>query len=196
MGLSLVTPPSSEALDLLRAKRHLRVDGNLEDADIDKLISAAVDFVEEDTGRQIMPATWQATFDRFPHGRWPLELPRPPLLSVSEVTYLDSDGVEQTWDAAEYQVYAPAGPFARNGHVQPIPNERYPTTRRATNAVTVEFEAGYADVEQVPQVAVAAIQIVLADLFEHREGHVVGETVSANPVLDRLLNRLRLPVFA
>src|SRR5688572_33284797 len=55
-----------------------------------------------------------------------LELPLPPLQSVTWVKYLDAAGVEQTWSSANYTVTAPAGDFAQRGYIQPVTGQSFP----------------------------------------------------------------------
>jgi len=50
-----------------------------------------------------MPQTWRRVTDHFPSCGW-LCLPLPPLQSVASIKYYDTDGVQQTLDAAVYQV--------------------------------------------------------------------------------------------
>lgn len=197
MRLHLATGPAVEPISLDEAKLHRRIDGSAEDTLLSDLIVAARETFEEDTGRQLNTATWRLHLDRFPVGREPLVIPKAPLLAVSAITYVDVAGATQTWSAAEYTVTAPAGPYARQGYVAPVPAQNYPSTYRVADAVQVTFTAGYgATAGDVPAAARAAIYDMLGDLYEHREGVVVGTIVSRNPALDRVLDRFRLPVYA
>lgn len=197
MRLHLVTGPAVEPLTLGEAKEHRRVDGTAEDTLLTDLITAARELFEEETGRQVITATWRGTFDGFPIGREPVFIAKPPLLAVSSVTYLDAAGATQTWSADEYQVEAFSGPYARHGMLYPKPGEQYPSTWLGSNSATVNFTAGYgAAASDVPDSVKSTIKSILGDLYEEREGFVAGTIVSTNPSFARALNRFRLPVYA
>lgn len=193
-SLSAVT--GVEPISLIEAKDHLRVDLADEDALIAGLITAAREFFEDDTGRQLAAATRVLTLDRFPSSRHtPIELPRPPLRSVTSITYLDTGGAEQTWPAAEYAVKKQNGPMAQPGRIFPAADYSWPHTQAVPGAVTITYEAGYLD-GTVPESLRSALLLILGDLYANREGQVVGTIVSENKTLRRLTGRYRLPVLA
>lgn len=197
MRLSLVTAPASEPLSLTEAKLHLRVDEDVtaDDTLITDLVAAAREEFEHATGRQVITATWDLKLNHFPAG--PIEIPRAPLLTVTSVTYIDTAGASQTWDSAEYQVDAFVGPFARPGLLYPKAEYSYPVTRTIPDAVTVRFTAGYgATADAVPEGVRAALKMSLGGLYAHRESHITGTIITANPLLDRFVLRYRVPVFA
>ena len=87
------------------AKAFAKVDVTDDDSLIDALITAARQLVETEQNRQLMPATYELTLDEFPSSsNCPIELPRPPLQSVSSITYVDTAGATQTWSSDDYQV--------------------------------------------------------------------------------------------
>src|SRR5690242_9969899 len=103
MGLTLLTPAAVKPISLSEAKAHLRVDGNGEDTLIQLLLDAAIDAVEQDTHRALLEQTWELTLDEFPSCE-PLRLPRPNLMSVESIHYVDVSGVTQLLDPDEYVV--------------------------------------------------------------------------------------------
>jgi uncharacterized phiE125 gp8 family phage protein len=134
-------------------------------------ISAAREFWEEQTGRQLLTATWEYWLDAFPaHGS--IELPHPPLQAVLSVKYDDSDGTEQVWDAANYRVIAPAGDRAPRGRLVLAAGGSWPTTLLQPAAVRIQYLAGYGDAPaDVPELD----QHVLMTLVGHF--HKYGEAV-------------------
>src|SRR5262245_18579900 len=115
MALKLITPPA-DLISLAEAKAHLRVDHDDDDATITFLISAATQYADARTGwlgRALMSQTWDLVVDAFPTSTrccWPvapvtvssaaaIQIPWPPLETVSSVKYLDADGVQQTMPA-------------------------------------------------------------------------------------------------
>lgn len=196
MRLHLVTKPVVEPVTLDEVTNHRKVDSTADDDLLLGMIEAARQTFEQETGRQVMTATWRGTLDRFPCAG-PIRIPRPPLLSVVSITYIDTAGASQTWSSSAYVVQTLAGPFARHGMVSLAHNETYPDTGAVENAVTVNFTAGYgATLDLVPQSVKTTILELIGDMYEHREEVITGTMVVPNPSLQRLLNRHRLPVYA
>lgn len=140
-----VTGPAKEAVDLNTVKNFLRVPFDLteDDARLLNLAESARQWVEQVTSRVLITQTLQDLHDDFPDDdREPIALRRAPVQSVDSITYIDEDGVTQTWDSSEWQS------FERNGEtwIQPIPDECYPDTEEnRRNAVTIEYTAGDGD---------------------------------------------------
>lgn len=184
MRLTLITGPTAEPLTLAEAKQHLRVTFSFDDTLIDGLILGAREAFERETGRQLLTATWRGFLDRFPRfDRDPIEFAKPPLQSVSSITYLDTSGVAQTWAAAEYTVQTFSGPFARRGMVYPASEEQYPDTRNISNAVTLNFDAGYGNADAVPQEIKMALLNWIGHRYENRNLVIAGVTASVVPGL-------------
>jgi len=87
-------PP--EPLDLGTVKDYLRVTDNVEDSKISAMIPRARLWVEEHTGLALI----QRQFVELHSPRnGAVRLYRGPLISVASSTYVDSDGVDQSFDA-------------------------------------------------------------------------------------------------
>ena len=197
MRLHLDTAPTVEPLELETARLHRKIDDTADDDLITDFIEAARQLFEQETGRQVITATWRITMDRFPENGSLIRVPRAPLQSVSSIAYLDSSGVSQTWSSSEYTVKTYSGPFARHGEIYPAPDYTYPCTYPVPNAVTITLVAGYGDAAtDVPQSVRATIETLLGDLYENREEVITETMVQTNPAFERLLARFRLPVFA
>lgn len=185
-ALTRVSGPAEEALTRAAAKTHLRVDSDqsAEDALIDVLVSAAREAAEDETNRCFVWSTWELVLDAFPAE---IRLPRPPLIRVNAITYVDAAGVTQTLGSDNYQVDARSEP----ARVVPAVHRSWPATRAQLNAVTVSYVAGYPIDESgsptdyaahVPATALAAMKLTLAHWFNHRE-----EVVSAPGVQPRVM---------
>ena len=136
MGLTLTTPPGAEPISLTETKAHLRIDHTTDDVLLGTLISAARDYVELRTERQIVAATYQYTLDQFPAE---IKLPKSPLISVSSVQYVDSAGTTQTVAAAVYDVDDNSEPAV----IREAYGQTWPTPRMTPNCVLVNFVVGY-----------------------------------------------------
>ncbi|HVL67196.1 MAG TPA: hypothetical protein VM364_08025 [Vicinamibacterales bacterium] len=175
MRLNLVTGPASEPLSLAEAKAQLVVDADVtaDDALITSQIVAARMRAELETNRAFISQVWEVSFDAgFP----PLiEVPRPPLITVDAITYVDEAGVSRVMDPSKYQVDAPAGPYAERGRIAPVYGETWPVTRPETfNAVVVRFTAGYgATAASVPEAIKAAMRLIVGHLYANREDVLV-----------------------
>jgi uncharacterized phiE125 gp8 family phage protein len=197
--LSLVTPPTSEPIDLALARQQCRVDLNDDDDLISSYIVAARQLVEEITGRQLITATWDLILDGF---SCCIDLPKPPLQSVVSVKYVDTAGVTQTVPTSGYKVIGavglevnPAAPLAR---IEQAYATYWPITRRESGNVTVRFTAGYGDATKVPMAIVQAQLLLIAHWYRNRESVVLAAaTASTLPqAVDALLGPYRtFPVF-
>jgi uncharacterized phiE125 gp8 family phage protein len=182
MGLSLVTAPALEPVTLAELKAHCRIDVGDEDALISALGKAAREHVETLTHRPLITQTWDLTLDAFPCGV--LELPLPPVSSVTSISYIDQAGDTQTWDAALYRVDLPSGPFAGPARIQPIYGGTYPITQAVTNAVTVRFVCGFGSTAlSVPASLRHAIKLLVAHWYDTGRGPVqIGNIVQSIPL--------------
>lgn len=174
MALSLVTGPSVEPLTLVETKRHLKIDIGDDDALVQGLIAAARERAEGVTGRQLIQATWDLRLDAFPC-EYEIQVPKPPLISVTYLKYTDTAGTLQTWASTNYDVDAPAGPFAARGRLRPTYATNWPTSRTDTmNAVVVRVLAGYGAVAvSVPMAIRQAMLLMIAAWFENRDDLVL-----------------------
>src|SRR5690606_32636730 len=105
-SLRVTAGPTSLPVTLEDAKVHLRVDHDDEDGLITQYLAAATEWAEDFQGRAFVTRTYQLTMSRFPKTR-PIYLPRPPLQSVTSISYYDRDDAQQTVDASDY--YADLG---------------------------------------------------------------------------------------
>lgn len=170
-----ITAPTAAAVSLATARLHLRSLGTTEDDLVEAWVTAATQAIEEATGRQVMTATRELWLDRFPSYRQPIELPRPPLQSVSSVKYIASDGTLTNFHdggspvTLYYDVKAPAGDYAARGWVVPKYGYYWPTARRETGAVRIQYVCGYGDAEEdVPALIRTAIGFLIGHYDQNR----------------------------
>ena len=167
-GLQLITPPNAEPLELEAAKQQVRVE-DLEtafDQELGDLIGTAREVFEAQTGRQLITARWDLVLDRFPRQRL-LPIPKPPLQQVVSIKYFDTDGNEQTFDAANYDVSIDSsGP----GRVALKPSQSWPTTESRIDAVKIRFDAGYSDDSAgIPWMPKQALKLLVGHWFRNHE---------------------------
>lgn len=166
--------PTAQALPLDALKAHLRVTHADEDALILAALAAAVSYGEHLTNRQWLQATRVLTLDAWPSRlAWLayVELPFPPLQSVTSVQYVDGDGVTRIMvEGEDYAVDNSSGTMpARLYRGAP-----WPQTVDRPGAVSITYVCGFPNTES-PEVAVlppaiaAWLKIRVADLYAQRE---------------------------
>jgi uncharacterized phiE125 gp8 family phage protein len=180
-GLTLLVPPALEPVSLIEAKAHLRVDGDDEDALIAALIVAARQYVEAVCNLALLTQSWALTLAAFPRL---IAVPRPPLQTVEEITYVDSAGVMQTLAADQYRLDTTRMP----GWITPAYGVVWPCALPVTAAITVRFTAGYGDAPaDVPQTLRQAMLLFIAERYERREASVDGLLSPVPLAVDALL---------
>ena len=171
-ALRLKTSPAKEPVSLAEAKLHLKIEATdtAEDSLIKRLIVVARRRAEVSTGRALVTQTWTLALDSFPGGV--IDVPRPPLLSVASITYIDPEGATQTVAADRYRVDAQREP----GRLTPAWDESWPPTRPVSNAVEVQFVAGYGTSDKVPEDLRQALLLIVGRYYAHREDVQAGGT--------------------
>lgn len=183
MRLTLTTAPATEPLTLADAKLQTHVDGTAEDDLITSFIASARSEAETRTGRALITQTWTLYLDHFPESG-EIDLPRPPLQSVTSVQYIDTDGVLTTLATSEYTVDT----SGELGRVHLAYDKSWPDVRIERNAVRVEYVAGYGAASDVPEDIRSWCRLRVGDLYAHREGSVTGTVVARHPFADNLLD--------
>lgn len=179
--------PATEPVTLaeLRKQARLIVDSGGttdEDDELQQFGKAARTWAEEFTGRPFVRRTYTIKTSALSRE---MLLPVYNVLSVDSVTYIDTDGNQQTIDASNY------GVFLRNGESRLyfVRSFGLPSLDTDTpNAVTITLTAGFAD-DAIPEDIRAAILIYAATLFEHRESVVIGTIATPVPMSAEMLLR-------
>ena len=164
-GLTLITAPTSEPITIDEVISHLRIDGSDEYGLIESYIKAARVYCEKWQNRAYIPQTWMLDLDDFPDEDY-INIPLPPLQSVSSVVYYDTDDNNYTLSTSEYLVDIDNEP----GRIYLNYSKTWPSiTLRPANAVEITFIAGYGDADDVPQHIKQAILLLVGHMYENRE---------------------------
>lgn len=176
MHLTLTTPPAQPALATADARAHLRT-ATTEDAYLEGLISVATAWVESWIGRALINRTYTYKVDAFPGSPqflnpprcdsvYELQLPYPPLSSVTSIQYVDGAGATQTLSTTVYEVV----PGGTPGRVRLKVGQDWPAVLHHPDSVTVTYVAGYgASDASVPSSIRHALALLAGHLYEHRE---------------------------
>ena len=178
MPTNLTTAPSEEPFTLTEAKSHLRVDITDDDSYITALIQAVREHAEPFLGRALITQTWDLFINNFPpSGSW-LEIPFPPLQSVTTIKYIDENGTQQTLSSSIYTVDT----NAEMGRVFLAYDQVWPTVRPILNAIEIRFVAGYgANAEDIPESIRQGMKMLLGHLYENRETTKSGVPIVSVP---------------
>lgn len=191
----------AEPITTAELKAHLRISHNTQDDYLATLIATAREEVERDTWRGLVAAT--KTFARrgFPGcypfrsarsiGR-PIEIPSPPLRSVTSITYRDEAGNSVELSSSLYVVDTIHEP----GTIEPAPNTTWPGTQDHPAAVVIVCETGYVNAAAVPVSLKHAVKLIAAELFQATAPMALsmsgGGTGTLRTTLDRLLEKWRV----
>jgi uncharacterized phiE125 gp8 family phage protein len=182
-AFNLITPPAAEPVALADVKQHARIDTAADDALVTSLIAGARQWAEQYTGRAFIHQTWQMALDLWPAAveEWwdgvrdgPvtgldrvtfISLPRPPLVSVTDVQYFDDADAGTVWPSGNYfvdTVRQPGRLALRLGATWPVPS-------RLSNGIVITYVAGYgSDGTSVPEPIKTAIRQLVTHWYEHR----------------------------
>jgi len=117
-------------------------------------ITAAREWVEDETGLILVRRSF--TEQHKPCHAGHIYLYKRPIVSITSVKYLDSDGVEQTF--ADHHVIG--------GRVKALSGSYWPS---ATDGFEITYEAGLAD-DETPRRLIEAMLVLIGGMFAEREG--------------------------
>lgn len=139
-ALRSVTPPAFEPITATMLKNHARIEISDDDwSVIPRFLRAARRQLEGDTNRFFVPQTWDLALDAFPARAIPICVPRPPLISVTSIVTINTDGTTATMDPTTYIVDTASEP----GRIGVIDNAYWPQNLRSFQPITVRYVAGY-----------------------------------------------------
>lgn len=184
----------SPAISTADMKSFLRVDGTADDALIASYVTAATEAVKQYTRRAILTETLVFKADGFtdasaddrlmalgpgvhtasvPHilggGDW-MDVPFPPLQSVTSVVTYDRDNTSSTYSAGRYEVDLQSGRIYLNE------GEVWPSNLRARDAVEITYVAGYGS-GSIPAPILQAIRLYVEGMYEGTCAGLSGEAM-------------------
>jgi uncharacterized phiE125 gp8 family phage protein len=163
MTLQLITPPAAVSISLHEVRAQCRVEDGSEDALLAGYVRSATDYVEQHSGLRLITQTWNWHIDGFPWA-WDgyIRLPLGPIQSITSITYLDTQGVQQTLAPTVYSF--------RGDRIMLAPNATWPVSYRSLDVITVTFVCGFGgDHNTVPESLRQAISMLAAYWFAQRE---------------------------
>lgn len=175
MGFALVTAATSHPLDASEVAAEI-LDWQNDNANLMQLeerIAEATTYVQDETARQYIQATFIQTWDDWPDA---MKLDRRPIVSITSVKYYDVDGTLQTVSSSDYWFDAYAGRSKpdivfKDSFTSPTVESGRPS------AVQVTFVAGYASAAVVPATAKLAIRQLAMYWWHQRQAVSVSDSV-------------------
>lgn len=162
--LERTAAPAEEPVTTAEAKAFGWVEHSTDDTLIGELITDARETLEELCGLAIVTQTWKQYLDCWPCSG-PIIVPKVPLIAVSAITYVASDGTVTTWDSSYYQVDAKSRP----ARIQPAYSQSWPAHRWQLNAIVITFTAGFGGASSVPQKIKKRIAQAAKYKYDHRD---------------------------
>ena len=156
-----------EPVSLYEAKQHMRVDIPDDNIFIQSVLTAAREHVEQHCNRSFAAHTYRADLPGFYDV---MELPMRPVQSITHIKYYDtaSPSVLQTLANTVYAL--------NNGVIRRGLGQSWLSTATRADAVQITFVTGWRDNSSpqgvgadCPHSVKAAILLLMADLYEHRE---------------------------
>ena len=175
-------------ITLTEAKAHLRVEISDDDTYITSLISSAIRNAEDYTQSYITERQNTVKFPAF--GLLPLISP---LVSVDQITYVDTDGTTQTLHdsasspAVNSSVFQAVGVWDGSSEVCGLPyvvaayGESWPSSRPQPEAVSIKYTSGYGT-DLMPAAMEQAILLLIGHLYENREATLPGVSITSLPL--------------
>ena len=187
----------SEPITASEAATFLRLDGAdtsplPEETFLNSLILASREAAENFLNRTIAVRQRTLVLDDFTMQRKGiisevLLLPFGDAISIDEISYVDSDGATQTVSSF----------ILSENRLSPAFGETWPDTRAQLGAVTITYQAGYADINTpaengTPQPIVQAMFLMIGNMYDNRESVNQGNAYQVNPTEANLLQPYRI----
>lgn len=134
--LKRTVEPTVEPVTLSDMQSRLLGYNSNDDDYINGLITRARELFEEQTGIALLEQTWEMICPYFAER---IKIPKPPLRSISSITYYDDAGDQQTLAASVYRV----AKYESYAILDEAYNQDWPSTESfRPDAVTITFKAG------------------------------------------------------
>lgn len=206
-GLRVVVQPTGEQITLAEAKRYCHVDddlggsppANIEDADFLDWIVEAREYLENETGRALVPQTFELTTNAWPTygvGSPAVLLPMSPIASLGSVVYLDGSGAPITLAGSAYTLtnwsdFEPTWLY-------PAVDTTWPTAQGAQNAITIRYNAGYTlptdspNDRPLPRAFKSAMRMYIHDKWRHRGEQTDEKLQDVKIGIDAVIRKYKL----
>jgi uncharacterized phiE125 gp8 family phage protein len=147
------TPPASEPVTLAEAKLYLRIDSNNEDSLISDLIVAARMSAESWLRSSLISQSWKLVYNDYLDNE--IDLPMPPIVSVSSVVVVNRDTTSQTISSNNYYLNAAKTKLLFDNYVSGF-------------SIEISYNTGYGTASQIPSPIKYGILAHIAAMYDER----------------------------
>lgn len=182
------TDPTELPLTLEEFKDHIDVDHQLHDTTLEAYLQAAAAWIESRVrgGIKLINHTYDLVLDSFPDADGKLEIPIPPLSSITSISYYDATNSTTAMASTNYRVITPSN---RPGYVVPRIDGSWPATYTREDAITVRFVAGFgATSTSIPPTMKQAMRLVAGYWYDQPEAGV-GRDGTVNTSIGRSIEQ-------
>jgi uncharacterized phiE125 gp8 family phage protein len=166
---TVITEPSVEPITKEEVKIFARIDGTDEDDLIDSFITSVRQATELYLGRALIQQDMRLILNQWVNRE--IELPRPPLISITSVKTLDEDDTETTYSSSKYYTITESIPgklVIKRDYALPTNSER------EIGGFQINYKAGYGtSASDVPKAIRQAMILWATVVYETRELHDV-----------------------
>jgi uncharacterized phiE125 gp8 family phage protein len=166
------------------AKKQARVLSADENALFDLWCPAVTRIAEALLQKTLVSTQWRLLLDEFPCSsdfkRWAeIRLPMPPVASIESITYINTAGTSTPLVVTtDYDKYIDGD----QPIITPAYSKSWPSTRAVPRAVTVNFTAGYANINDIPANIKQILLEIVTSWYENRgaltdQGVLLGDWV-------------------
>lgn len=164
MEYSITTEPTIEPVTVEELKIFGRIDGTDEDVLLTEFIKSARIAAEQYLRRSLITRTIRASLDYWPQQA--IELPMPPLISITQVATVDEDGTETVYSSDNYYTITDAVPGKISIKYGITPPYNYD---RDFGGIVIDYTAGYGtERDDVPSPIKTGIMLWAMNIYENR----------------------------
>jgi uncharacterized phiE125 gp8 family phage protein len=161
----LYSAPSVEPISVSELKTFARIDGDDENTLLSQFIVAARIAAEDYLKRSLITQTIRATIDFWPESG-KIELPRPPLQSITQIATRDEDDALTVYDSDYYYAITESIPgcvVIKKGATNPANYDR------DYAGIIIDYVCGYGDrAQDVPEPIRQALYLWTTSIYENR----------------------------